>query len=158
MTTADWDAIKYANKILIISFACFATANLHYGLFGELLESFSLLLICNKPKDLAIGTNYGRYGKLIAGPHPICDFNLYDGGAEDDNDGGGKDQNDDWGERDDKKSDGDYAGREGEPASLDTLGRLSPLNTSKRPSPLDILRKGLFWIIFSPWCTSAHRL
>lgn len=54
MTTADWDAIKYANKILIISFACFATANLHYGLFGELLEGFSLLSICNKPKILLL--------------------------------------------------------------------------------------------------------
>ena len=69
--TADCNAVEYVDNISAISFACLASANLHYGLFGELVESPLLFLPSDKPEDCAVNTHYKQYSELVAVPR-VC--------------------------------------------------------------------------------------
>lgn len=64
--TADWNAAQYVDNILTILFACLAAANLHYGLFDELVESPPFFLPSDKPEDRAVNTYYRQYSELVA--------------------------------------------------------------------------------------------
>lgn len=141
MTTTNWDVIKNSTNTPNVSFTCLATTNLHYDLFGELVEGLSPLPISDIPNDPVIGTYYRQYSELVAGPRPTSDCDRYkkdafdvdennDGGAADDrvaNDGvvddgvaddKVADNNDDQGEGNDQNSDADYTEEQEKPARL----------------------------------------
>ncbi len=99
MTTADWNAIEGSINAVDVLFARLAAANLHYGLFGELVEGFSLLPISDIPEDLVVSTHYWQYGKLLAGSHPTSDRNCYKKDSLD------TDENNNGGVADDKVAD-----------------------------------------------------
>lgn len=63
-TTYDSTALNKDNHVPNISFAYFATTNLHYGAFGELVKDlpFSGLVSC-----FVVITYYGWYDKLVEG-------------------------------------------------------------------------------------------
>lgn len=102
MTIADWDVMENIDNIPAISFACLVVANLHYGLFGELVEDSPLFLSSDKLEDCAVGTYYRWHGGLMASScityNGIILEDAFDSNDEDDK--GAED--DDDGEKDDK--------------------------------------------------------
>ncbi len=60
-------------------------------MFGELVEGLSPLPISDIPEDPVVGTHYGRYGELEAGPRLTSDCDRYEKDAlnVDENDDGG---------------------------------------------------------------------
>lgn len=166
MLTADWNIAENVDNVPAVLFACLTATNLHYGLFGELIEGPTLFLPSNKLKDCAIGTNYGRYRELMAGLFVTNDStiieNVFDLEDKDDkeegNDNDGEKNDDDWRKKDngsikdfdgrvkeedsrkeynDEESDEDHS----RSSHLETLGKPSSLGSPEKPPPLDILRK-----------------
>ena len=110
-TTAVWHVAEYVNNVPDISFLCLAAANLHYGLFGELLEGVLLLLFPDNSKHCVFGSYYRRYGEFVAGCHPHSDANIYKDfvNMDDDNNRGARDE--DGGKKeDDDRGQGDEDG------------------------------------------------
>lgn len=97
-TIVDWDSIKNSIDAPDVTFACLATANFHYGLFGERVEGLSLLPISNIPEIPIVDTHYGQYSELVADP-PISDRDCYNKNTVDTN------ENDDGGVGDDRVAD-----------------------------------------------------
>lgn len=119
-TTTKWDSIKNSINAWNIIFARLATANLHYGLFEELVKDFSSLPIADIPKDPIVGIHYGQYSELVADPltfdvdknddKGVVDNKVANNGAADDKlaNNGATNGNDNQGKDNDQNSDGDY--------------------------------------------------
>ncbi len=64
-STADWSAIESGPLLPDMTFACLCTANVYYGLFGELQKRPPPTLQITTGSVIA--THYGKYGKLLEG-------------------------------------------------------------------------------------------
>lgn len=63
--TADWVQLESGKKLLDIFFTCFATANNHYSVFNKLLESFLSVKVIDKASNRVVKIHYGQYGELV---------------------------------------------------------------------------------------------
>lgn len=70
----NWTALDQNNYILDIFFAYLATANLHYGAFGELVKS---LLLFGQVSGSVTITHYKQYGEFVEGLNLIANFQDY---------------------------------------------------------------------------------
>lgn len=72
--------MENSKNILDVFFAHFATANIYYGTFSELLKDFLPVKVIDKASDQVVKTHYGWYNELIEGPRlsfQICtDFDI----------------------------------------------------------------------------------
>ena len=93
-----------------ISFARLATANLHYGEFGELLESpLPSPQVSNGTRHSFVSSHYGRYGQLMKGFSPVTICKDVEEGVDidnDDDDGGHSQDSDEGDVKDGDESDG----------------------------------------------------
>lgn len=106
--------MENGKNLLDVIFAHFATVNIHYGTFSELLKGFLLVKVIDKASDQVVKTHYGWYNKLVEGlrlSFQICidfDINAIDVDGKDlsgEKDDDGKKGGDNRGE--DKQADDD---------------------------------------------------